>query len=72
MNALSDAPEPEIVAAAREMGVDPVSLRAQLDAADFTPPSPDQTDDLPKLLARLDEPVSPLPGQGPLDGLDVS
>jgi hypothetical protein len=35
------------------MGVDPHALRAQLDAADLTSPSPDQTDDLPKLLARL-------------------
>lgn len=49
-------PEPEIVEAARQMGVDPAALRRQLDAADLTPPTAAQTDDLPKLLARLAEP----------------
>ena len=49
---------PDIAAAAREMGVDPGELQALLDSADLTPPRPDQTDDLPKLLARLDEEVA--------------
>jgi hypothetical protein len=48
-------PEPEIIQAAAEIGIDPQALRDQLDTADLTPARPDQQDDLPKLLARLEE-----------------
>jgi hypothetical protein len=48
------------------MGVDPQALRDQLDSADLTPPTPDQTDDLPKLRARLEggDPVTVLTPSG--------
>ena len=46
-------PEPEIIQAAADIGIDPQALRDQLDRANLNPPRPAQTDDLPKLLADL-------------------
>ena len=53
---MPNQPEPEIVEAALDIGVDPQDLRDLLDSADLTPPTAEQTDDLPKLQARMAQP----------------
>jgi hypothetical protein len=52
---MPNPPEPEIVEAAADIGIDAQALRDQLDSADLTPARPDQQDDLPKLQAKLAE-----------------
>ncbi len=47
--------DPDTERAAQQMGVDPDQLDKFLAAADLEPPRDDQKDDLPKLLARLEE-----------------
>lgn len=54
--AVDEPTHPSIEEHAADMGVDPDELRAFLQAADHTPPRPDQRDDRDRLWELLDRP----------------